>query len=442
MKNKLAISNTLLLLFILTENGCLFYFYKIGWLTQGKNAWSLFLSSFFFGITLIYKFYNAGIEETKLKRRKSDIATYIILPIIFVSGLVWLYFLYDDLFTRLKIDPGYSDIIPTIQILCRRLVSGQYPYDVISQCGYTQQVTYLSMHWLPFAIAELLKIDYRWIGSAIWCLASILLFVRSLKTPNIYLRSLLPLLILGSNFVLYFNNLGIIGVTIEIMISGYYMLLISSLNQKNAIVQGLFFSFCILSRFSLVLWLPLYAFVLLVTKNWKQLFIAVGVVIFVGVVSYVIPFMSKDWSILTRGYKTYDSGAMFEWNRMQTHGPDHDKPLMLFSGTGFAYYFYTRFTNLDVLSRIKICQKFHLYCSILVVIIMAIWYWFKREKINFKIFLMGSFKIYLSVFLFLIQVPYEYLMIVGNFVTIAIFCEQARYLVKYKDPNAASSDII
>ncbi len=58
-----------------------------------------------------------------------------------------------------------------------------------------------------------------------------------------------------------------------------------------------------------------------------------------------------------------------------------------------------------------------------ITVLMGAWFWFNRKKINYKIFMLSSFKIYLAVFLFLIQVPYEYLMCVGNFVSIAIFCE-------------------
>ena len=435
MKNKLPFTNTLLVLLILLENACLYYFFKLEWLTQGKNAWLYFLSSLFFGIVLIYKFYNASIVDNKpnVKQGKVNIASYIILPLVLIGGLVWLGFLYEDLFLQIKLETGYSDIIPNIQLLCRRLLTGKYPYARIDLNGYSMDVTYLPMHWLPFTIAEWLKIDYRWIVSSVWGIASILLLVRTLRVANLYIRTFIPLLLLASNFVLFYNNNSIIAVTIELMIAAYYMLFITGLNQKSAFVQGLFISFCILSRYSLILWLPLYAFVLYVSGYKKSLLYTVLTVVVIVLVAYVIPFLSKDPSILLKSYKEYDSGTFFEWNRMQTKGINKDKPLMLFSGTGFAYYFYTRFTELEVMMRMKLLQKVHLFCSLGVTVILGIWFWFKREKINVRIFLMGSFKIYLSVFLFLIQIPYEYLMTVGNFVTIAIFCEQARYSIKYKD---------
>ena len=435
MKNKLPFTNSLLVLLILLENACLYYFFKLEWLTQGKNAWLYFLSSLFFGIVLINKFYNASIVDNKpnVKQGKVNIASYIILPLVLIGGLVWLGFLYEDLFLQIKLETGYSDIIPNIQLLCRRLLTGKYPYARIDLNGYSMDVTYLPMHWLPFTIAEWLKIDYRWIVGSVWGIASILLLVRTLRVANLYIRTFIPLLLLASNFVLFYNNNSIIAVTIELMIAAYYMLFITGLNQKSAFVQGLFISFCILSRYSLILWLPLYAFVLYVSGYKKSLLYTVLTVVVIVLVAYVIPFLSKDPSILLKSYKEYDSGTFFEWNRMQTKGINKDKPLMLFSGTGFAYYFYTRFTELEVMMRMKLLQKVHLFCSLGVTVILGIWFWFKREKINVRIFLMGSFKIYLSVFLFLIQIPYEYLMTVGNFVTIAIFCEQARYSIKYKD---------
>jgi hypothetical protein len=58
---------------------------------------------------------------------------------------------------------------------------------------------------------------------------------------------------------------------------------------------------------------------------------------------------------------------------------------------------------------------------------MGALYWWKRHRIHPVIFLMSSFKIYLTLFLNFIQVPYIYLMITASFVSIAIFAELGRY---------------
>ena len=146
------------------------------------------------------------------------------------------------------------------------------------------------------------------------------------------------------------------------------------------------------------------------------------------VLLYVIPFLSKDWGILFRGFHYYDDGTMAEWTHLDKRG----LPIHLFRGTGCAYYFYTRFPSLDIMGRIKLLQKAQLFISLLTTAILGAWFWYKKDIINTRVFLMSSFKIYLAVFLFLIQVPYEYLMCVGNFVSIAIFCEQARYQLTEK----------
>ena len=73
-------------------------------------------------------------------------------------------------------------------------------------------------------------------------------------------------------------------------------------------------------------------------------------------------------------------------------------------------------------------KKCLLVIPALSVMVMGVWYWYNRTKINNRIFLMASFKIYLTFFLSFILVPYSYLMITGVLVSIALFAEQARYI--------------
>ena len=422
MKNKLQVSNGLLVILIILENLFLYYFFKKGILAQGPNAIGLFLSSVCFGLVLIYKFYNATLQQS-LPPVKNIVSYTPVL--LLLAGLVLFGIQYNTFFKASPVTAAISDIIPTIQVLCRRLLNGQYPYSIVNDFGYTINVTYLPMHWMPFTIAEVLHIDYRWITYGAWCIASVLLCIRSARISSPVLRTSVPLIILASFYVLYRSNYGIVDSTIELLVAGYYMMLIMGLNQQNGILQGLIISVCLLSRYSLVLWLPLYAFILFTTQNRKQLFAAVTTALIVITLIYVIPFLSKDWSLFYKGYKYYDRAALFEW----THTDNTGKPVALFSGTGIAYYFYSAFPDMDIPARIKLIQRTHLICSLSVTIIMGIWFWFKKDKIDHRIFILSSFKIYLAVFLFLIQVPYLYLMCVGNFVTIAIFCEQARYRV-------------
>ena len=421
MTAKQRISNSTLITLIILENLFLYVFFRNGILTQGKNAIGLFVTSVLFGLVVIYKFYNAKVSYSPTPVTGKKITK--VMVGLLILGLVVLGWQYDVFFRAHPVTNTSSDIIPSIEIMCKRLLKNQYPYAVFNDFGFAQMPTYLPMQWMPFTIAELTHIDYRWIPYAAWSAAAVLLCVRSAKISSPVLRAAVPLMIFASNYVLFSFNRGIVEVTVEVLISAYYMVLISGLNQTSGILQGLIISCCLLSRYSLVLWLPLYCFILFFTQNRRQLYISLSTTFIVVTVLYVIPFMSKDIHIFYKSYKYYDDSAFFEWTHMSRDG----HPIQLFSGTGFAYFFYTRFTGLEVMARVKLLQRTHLICSILSTVIMGFWFWFKKDKINSRIFTLASFKIYLSVFLFLIQVPYEYLMLVGNFVSVAIFCEQARY---------------
>ena len=412
----------LLMLLMVFENLFLYIFFRHGILGQEANAMGLFLSSFLFGLLLIYKFNNVEAAEIDaIPARKNILSCVMVLAAVTI--LVCMGIQFNSFFATHPLDHNYSDIIPCIQIACRRLLNGEFPYKVITEYGYPQQPNYFPMHWMPFSIAEMLKIDPRWITYGAWSIVATWLCFRSTKIPSKVIRTITPLLVIASFYFLTENNVALFEMTVEVLIAAYYMFLVISLNVRSGILQGIAISFCLLSRFSLVLWLPLYCFILFVTSNGKQLYTAVATSIVMVLVLYVIPFLSKDWGIFFRGFQYYDAGTLGEWTHLDNKG----MPIHLFRGTGFAYYFYTHFPNLDIMGRIKLLQKAQLSISLLTTVILGAWFWLKRDTISTRVFLMASFKVYLAVFMFLIQVPYEYLMLVGNFVSIAIFCEQARY---------------
>lgn len=154
----------------------------------------------------------------------------------------------------------------------------------------------------------------------------------------------------------------------------------------------------------------------------------VAIVTTLIVVMYIIPFMTKDWHIFTNALDTYTNAAVGEWEHIDKYT---GKPMHLYKGVGFAHLFNENIQNWDTLDKVKRLQKIHFILCLAVTLAMGIWYWFNRNKIDMRIFLMASFKIYLTIFLAFIQVPYIYLMVVANFVSIAIFSEQLRYKMVY-----------
>lgn len=410
-----------LLLGIMLE--IMFSIYAKKMFNQPINAFGFFFSGILVGFLLLCKFYGKeAVLAAPVKKMK------MLAPAMLVLSLVAIYLVSQQnvaLFERVPVKVETSDVIPTVQELCKRYLDGTFVYEPIEKFGYHLPVTYLPMQWTPYLLAEKGGFDYRWVAIGIWIIASVVLLVRSFRAQNTFVQFFAPVLLLLSYYYICYFNDSLISHVIEIMVAGYYMLLIAALNGRNAVLRGLIIGICLMSRYSLLLWLPLAVMVIFLAEPRKYFwFTALTAFVFISVI-YIIPFLSKDWGSFYRGYKYYDQSALGEWTRM---GPN-EKPYHLYNGHGIAFWFYER-KSIPVEARLKWLQKAHLLMSLGVTGLMGIWYWFRRAKINYKIFLMGSFKIYLSFFLFFIQVPYLYLMIVGLFVSIALFFEQGRYVFR------------
>ena len=298
-------------------------------------------------------------------------------------------------------------------------------YKTIEEFTYLLPVTYLPLQWLVYTPAEYFGFDYRWIAFAIWCIACIWLLIRVSKTNNVLLTILIPALLYGIYFLMLYRDQDVISYTIETMVAGYYIVLIMTLNQKNAILQGIGITICLLSRFSLVVWLPLWAFVMFVSNNRKSMFITMGTSAVLVLLIYVIPFLSKDWNSFLSAYNYYSIAALGEWNSINY---TIMKPYQLNTGVGIAFLYADKYAD-NLALGLKLLQRTGMIFYLLTVLLLGFWYWKIRKKIHYNIFLLASFKIYLSVFLFFIQVPYIYLMVVANFISVAIFAELLRYRI-------------
>ncbi len=309
----------------------------------------------------------------------------------------------------------HSDIIPTIAVAVRRLLAGEAPYKTIVMNGGPQPLTYMPMQWLPYVVAELLRFDYRWVAAGIFYAAS-LATVWSCSRRSAARAFAVATMTLYLVWMLLNHNTGIIDSTVELMIAGYYMLLVMGIGGKNPWLSGAAIALCLLSRYSLVLWLPLWAFVEWMYADRKNLYRSALVIALLVAGIYVLPFLSRDWSTLGKGYTYYTEAAMGEW--------DNDGvPFQLNQGLGFARRFYLSNPAHSVAERLHLLQRVHLWVCAGSIALMSLAYTRLKKKLHPRIFLMVSFKIYLSLFLAFIQVPYAYLMITAVAVSIATFAE-------------------
>ncbi|OSZ78598.1 hypothetical protein CAP35_10210 [Chitinophagaceae bacterium IBVUCB1] len=411
--------NILLPIIILIEAFSLLFLHKQGITGTTFNAILHFISSASIGILIILKFYNRQytIADTKNEVVKKN--TSIILLLL---ATAWVVIDAGNIFKQIAIDINWSDIIPAIQIITKRFIAGENPYAPMLEIGYSGPVGYMPFHWLPFCIAEFLKVDYRWISISILIIAITTLFFRLLKY-NTNAAILILVLISVSYFLTSRYGIGIMAVTVELLIAGYYIIFTIALNKKNYLFAGITLSLCLLSRYSLIFWLPMAVFVLCISNNKNYLLKTAIVSLIIVLLCYIIPFLSNDWGVLFKtnsGYANMD----YEWSRTC----ENNVPACnLFNGIGFAHLFYKHYGQANFQIAFVVCRTVFFIASIGVCLLMGIWYWKYKTSIDHRIFLMASLKIYLSVFFAFMIVPYDYLMITGLFVSIALYAEQARY---------------
>ena len=135
-----------------------------------------------------------------------------------------------------------------------------------------------------------------------------------------------------------YYDLGTLTMSIEQVIVVYYLFLAMALFTKRWWVLATAISFCLLSRFSFVYWLPFLIIFAFYQFHWKQaIYMGIFVLLF-ALCIYVIPFMSKDATIFMRGIQYYVDAAPNEWIQKGWQQAT-DPPFHLAKGLGFNIYF-------------------------------------------------------------------------------------------------------
>jgi hypothetical protein len=318
-----------------------------------------------------------------------------------------------------------SDVIPQIGILVDRLLTGKFPYAWImdEDWSFSHHLypTYLPLQWMPFVLPELIGIDYRWFALIILTLAFLWYERRlgSLELPawKIALMALFPFAMLL--FYQIFDNEGMFRYSVETLIAGYYFFLALSLFTSSNWIRGLALSLCLLSRYSVVLWAPLFLLVVFFEEKKKNAFQITAILAAMALAVYVIPFFSKDTSIFMNGYNYHSHGAVQAWRVFEWQNPD-EPPFALYKGLGFGIFFYEGMDG-STADKVLAYRKFHLAASLLTVIGLGLLYFFWMKKnIDYRIFLLASLKIYLVIFYNFIQIPFGYLYFVPTFLSAPI----------------------
>jgi len=311
---------------------------------------------------------------------------------------------------------GDSDIIPQIQVLVQRFLAGEQPYSDIQFKGYVLFPTYMPFQWLPYVPCELLQKDFRWIPLLGMGCASLYYFLhqRRMDAPAIW-KIIVPSwpLLVWCATVLNDNNTYVF--TVEGLIAAYYLFVAESINRRNILLLASGVAICLLSRYSIIFWMPLCIVAYFIGGEKKNAAIVAGMAVLFIVVFYWAPYLRHDHEIFIKGYRYHTSAAKLEWQKDISVGDEN----YLENGLGFTSYAITWFKG-EVAAKLAGYKVVHFAMCIMSVVLLCWYYVRNRARYSVQVFLLFSFKIYIAVFYAFIQIPYRYLYLTPLVITAAL----------------------
>lgn len=375
-----------------------------------KDLEFIFSPLLFLGCGGFYYFYLINkpqlfyLEKSNETKARIPFWHYMLLAFLFIGVFVFTQYLINTY----PIDVKDSDIIPLImKVYVERFVQGASVYAPFTGFNYGTFVpNYMPFHWLPFVLSAITSLDPRMVHSLVFCVALLALLYRNYKVsvkPNEFIwKAILP-------FVFYFLILIKQGkdyaVTVELVIAAYYVLLGLSLFSSSKFFQVIAMGMALLSRYSLVFWLPVWALVKFLYQRKTAFILFGGLALFVCLF-YIFPFVWPNPEVLQKGSNLWVDAALNEWDG-QDWQPIGDRPFQLFQGLGFASWF-QQFYPGTLTEKLIACKNALIASGILGMFFLAVAR-FKNQQTEQRLFLLLSLKLSLSIFYAFVFIPYVYL---------------------------------
>lgn len=368
---------------------------------------------YFFGVQLLISIMPLILIKNKatMPINTSKWTRKIPLSIAAFFGLFYAYRLLKPLFDSVPIRVSESDIIPQVQRFCKEMVAGRFPYTPFDDFGWRMTPTYLPTQWLPYLPIEFFKIDPRLISFGVFALVYLLFSIKIAKNGGALLKGLfmlaMPIFLIS---VTLEKDPHVWSITIEQLIMGYYLLLGISLTTNSRVFQISAIVLCLMSRFSLIFWLPLYVFMLWTKEGTRPTiqfcaWIAAGCAVIYG------PFLLHDPHIFSNAQAYYDLATVAAWS-------NENKPAALYHGFAFSIYFFE--SSADKAFQIALLKKYLFIITPSVSLLFGLIWWKFKDKLDFSLFALCTLKLSLGVFYVLITIPYSYLYVTPIIMSLAI----------------------
>jgi hypothetical protein len=349
---------------------------------------------------------------------KSLFSVFIVFGVL---ALVVSYFL-QQLFFAHPPNPFESDVIPTLQVLVKRLMHGDHVHAPIPFDGWTVRGAYMPLQYLPFVLAEWLHMDYRWLAY-LFFLAGIFLWIYDAwcKKQSALEINGKVIVVFVSLLILQKHDVGSLQFSIELLDVAYYLFLAYSFFHPDYRMKVAGLLLCLLSRYAFAFWLPLYGISFLLEFGKYKTLRAASLVIGGVVLFYVLPILSREPMLFIEGMKYYDQTAIGQWKDIPSWYQHIGKPFHLTQGYSTSIYFYD-FWKGSIEQKLQAAKVFHLVSNIFSILCIAYLYfrWRKKENFQYSAFLLLSLKFYFLFFYGFFYVPFSYLYWIPFFFSFAI----------------------
>ncbi|MBS1739631.1 MAG: hypothetical protein JST88_03715 [Bacteroidetes bacterium] len=282
---------------------------------KGVEHWGKFVNPFLLFISFIalFIYYFKSILKTPSTLRPSILFSFLWF-VIGMAVIVVCFPLFNQLFHQFNHPVDISDVLPQLEFQFDAFQQGDLPYQKINLPHSKPFPVYMPFHWLPLALTKSLGIDARWSGLILLAVAGGLYVSLVIKQEgNIFANWVLLLMPTTVLFAFLYWDRQSIAVSLETTIAAYYWILAIGLFSRNFALTSLGILLCLLSRYTIIFWLPLF-FLLLFWKEGRKKPIELGFIILISLcVFYIVPFLLREPSIFLTGLAYHNGAAEYEW---------------------------------------------------------------------------------------------------------------------------------
>ncbi len=238
-----------------------------------------------------------------------------------LAGMVGLFTAYEELRKIWKAfpEPGkHSDVLPQLKGQCELFFSGQFPYQPIILPTHQPFPVYMPLHWAPVQLANMFHIDIRWSGLILLWIAIGLAGYWLQKTHSrASWKFTLPAMLLFAMPIWGFVQWARIDIALclETVVAAWYVLLAVGLASRNHVLIAIGIIGALLSRYTLLFWLPLFAILLWMNAPKKYSYWVWGSVTAAVLLLFVFPFWIKEPTIVSRIVAHYTMCSEGSWLR-------------------------------------------------------------------------------------------------------------------------------